>query len=355
MKWAREHNRGFVWVKRKISPDEAARLRSLKLEWMGFGTESQRHYPKGAVAAHVLGSVDHDESGNAGLEFSLDRDLRARPGMARVLSDVKHRGIDSHLAAEPRAGVPLVLTLDERIQFTAEQELARAARASGATSGSVVVMNPHSGEILAMASYPSFDPSRPPSRGENRASRFNNAVSVPFEPGSVFKVITLAAALETTNLRPDTIINCGGGTITLFGRTIHEAKHGFGSIPVSMVLAKSSNIGAIQIGMRVGQERMYDYVGRFGFGQRTNVSLPAESPGLLRKLSRWGKTSLSSVAMGHEVSTTSLQLAQACSVIANGGLLVRPQADSPERRTRGFLLRRPAGCCVRKPQSPCGR
>ena len=186
-------------------------------------------------------------------------------------------------------------------------------------------MNPRTGEILAMASYPSFDPNKPPAPGELLAARSNQAVSVPFEPGSVFKVITLSAALETTNLRPETPINCGNGSITLFGRTIHEAKHGYGVMPMALVLAKSSNIGAIQVGMRVGQEKMYEYVRRFGFGQKTGITLPAESAGMVRKLRVWGATSLSSVAMGHEIGTTSLQLAQACSVVANGGLLLRPK------------------------------
>lgn len=325
LKWAAENRKGFVWVKRKISPEESERLRSLNLEWIEFQTESQRHYPKGRVAAHVLGSVDHQEKGNAGLERALDKDLRGVPGKARILTDVRRRGIDSQLASEARPGVDVTLTIDERIQFVAEREIARAVEKARAETGSVVVMNPYTGDILAMASYPTFDPNVPPRPGENPKCRFNQALSVPFEPGSVFKVFTLSSALETTSLRPDTLINCGGGAITLFGRTIHEAKRGFGIIPMSTVLSKSSNVGAIQIGMRVGQQNLYEYVRRFGFGRQTGLPLPAESGGMLRKLSRWGKTSLSSVAMGHEISTTTLQLAQACSVVANGGLLVRPR------------------------------
>src|SRR5581483_8378824 len=287
MRWAAENRRGFLWVKRKITREEAERLRSLRLDWIEFQTESQRHYPAGSTAAHILGSVDHGERGNWGLEMSLDNLLRGRPGTARLLTDVKRRGIDSHLATEPRAGTPITLTIDERIQFTAERELDRAVRAHGAKTGSVVVMNPRNGEILAMASYPSYDPNKPLRKGEDPSSRINQAVSVPFEPGSVFKVVTLSAALETTNLRPDTIINCGNGAIKLFGRTIHEAKHGYGSIPMSLVLAKSSNIGAIQIGLRVGQEHLYEYVRRFGFGASTGIPLPYESTGTVRKLSRW--------------------------------------------------------------------
>jgi cell division protein FtsI (penicillin-binding protein 3) len=325
MQWYFNNHRGYMWVAHRIPPEQAERLRSLHLEWIRFALESRRSYPKGMLAAHVIGAVDAQETGQWGLEKGLDSELRGLPGTVRVLTDAKGRGIDSHLEAEPHPGVPVVLALDERIQYPAEQEIARAVRDAHAESGSVVVMDPHSGEILAMASYPSFDPNQPPARGERPSVRFNHAVSVPFEPGSVFKVITLSSALETTSLRPESLINCGNGAITLFGRTIHEAHHGYGIIPMAMVLAKSSNIGAIQIGMRVGQNNLYEYVRRFGFGARTGVPLPAESPGMVRKLSRWGKTSLSSVSMGHEIGVTTLQLAQACSVVANGGLLVRPR------------------------------
>ena len=148
---------------------------------------------------------------------------------------------------------------------------------------------------------------------------------MPFEPGSVFKVITLSAALETTDLKPSTMINCGNGSFTMAGRTVHEAHHGYGTMPMEMVLAKSSNIGAIQIGLKVGSAKLYEYVRRFGLGGRTGIPLPAESPGIVRKLSKWRTTSLMSVSMGHEVGVTTLQLAQACSVVANGGLLVPPR------------------------------
>lgn len=325
IKMAADNGRGFIWVKRKISPEQSRRLRSLHLDWIEFQQESQRYYPKGTVAANVLGSVDYEERGNGGIEAALEDDLAGHTGAERMLTDVKRRGIDSTLDIEARAGTPLTLTLDERIQFVAEKEIGAAVQKHNAKGGSVVVLNPNNGEVLAMASYPTFDPNQRPKPGEPPNCRFNNAVSVPFEPGSVFKVITLSAGLEATNLRPDTVINCMNGAITLFGRTIHEASRGYGAIPMWMVLAKSSNIGAIQVGMRVGQEKLYEYVRRFGFGQRTGITLPAESGGRVHKLSRWGATSLPSVAMGHEVTTTTLQLAQACAVVANGGLLVRPK------------------------------
>jgi cell division protein FtsI/penicillin-binding protein 2 len=325
MQWCFEHEKGFMWIARKIPADQAKRLRSLKLNWIEFTKESQRHYPEDRQAAHVVGSVDSAGKGNCGLEKSLESELHGVPGVMRVLADAVGRVIDSKVERQPHDGAAITLSIDERIQFTAQTEIARAVQEAHAESGSVVVMEPYHGEILAMASYPEFDPTRPPARGESPALRFNHAISVPFEPGSVFKVITLSAALETTDLRPDSLINCGNGTLTLFGRTVHEAHHGYGIIPMAMVLAKSSNIGAIQIGRRVGRDKLYEYVRRFGFGARTGTPLPAESPGIVRKLSHWQDTSLMSVAMGHEVGVTTIQLARALTAVANGGLLVRPR------------------------------
>jgi cell division protein FtsI (penicillin-binding protein 3) len=345
MRWAYDHQRGFLWVKRKIAGAEAEQLRSLHLEWIEFQPESQRHYPNGTLAAHVLGSVDHNEKGNAGIEMSLDGELQGHAGSEMMLTDVKRRGIESQLSTEAQPGTALTLTIDSRIQCAAERALVKGVEAHHARSGSIVVMNPYNGEILALANYPTFDPNEPPKPGADPFRRFDLAVSVPFEPGSVFKVVTLAAALETTNLRPDSPINCNYGVLRLPGRVIHDAHRGYGVMPMQAVLEKSSNIGAIQIGFRVGPANMYSYVRRFGFGTPSGLGLPAESGGLFRRLDRWGKTSLASIAMGQEISTTSIQLARACSAIANGGLLVKPKlilkegdratpADSPRRILR---------------------
>lgn len=328
LKEAKDHNRGYFVVKPKIAFEEAQSLRSLQLDWIDIERKSERHYPGGPLAAHVLGGVDFEEKGNAGVEKALDKDLRGVPGHIRLLTDVKRRGIDSQLESGAKPGQNITLTIDERLQFVAERELAEAVQSHHAETGSLVAINPQTGDILALASYPTYDPNKPPVEGDDPVARMNHAVSVPFEPGSVFKVITLTAALETTNLTPDSPINCHNGMLTLYGHTIHDSHYGargYGILPMAMVLAHSSNIGAIEVGMRVGQENMYEYAHRFGFGQRTGIPLPAESPGLLRKLSRWQKTSLPSVSMGQEVSVTTLQLAQAACVIANGGLLVHPR------------------------------
>ena len=325
MKLAADNHRGFLWIKRNISPEEAQSLRDMHLEWIAIQSASQRHYPGGMLAAHVLGGVDFEEKGNAGIEKALDEVLRGQPGQARLLTDVKRRGIDQLLTTEARAGAALTLTIDARLQFIAERGLAEAVVAHQAVSGSVVAMNPNDGQIYALASFPTYDPNLPLQPGESTTARQNHATSVPFEPGSCFKVMTLSAALETTNLRPESKIDCHGGVLRLPGRVIHDSHAGMGVIPMATVLAKSSNIGAIEVGMRVGQANLYEYVRRFGFGRRTGIQLPAESPGKLRKVAQWGKTSLASISMGQEVSVTTVQLAQAAAVIANGGLLVKPR------------------------------
>ena len=325
LKNAQENNRGYLIVKKNITFDEGQHLRNVAFDWIKIQTDSQRHYPKGRLAAHILGGVDFSEHGNGGVEKSMDADLSGVPGQELLLKDVKHRGIDTEKENAGRPGEPVTLTIDERLQFVAERELAKGVADHNAISGSVVVMNPNNGDILAMASFPPFDPNAPPVSYQDVVARQNHATAVPFEPGSVFKVITLSAALETTRLRPETIIDCGLGPLVLFGRAIHEAHTYYGSIPMSDVLKHSSNIGAIKVGMTVGPANLYSYASKFGFGQRTGVPLPGESRGRLRPLKKWGATSLASVAIGQEVSVTTLQLARAASAVANGGLLVQPR------------------------------
>ena len=322
---------GFLWVKRRVTPEEAKRLHDLqpKLEWIEFRTENQRFYPNKSLAAHVLGGVDFQQSGNGGVEQSLNDQLTGHTGEIRLVSDVRRHGFESTMSTQPQPGEDIKLTIDSRIQFTGEQEIKKIVEQHHAKSGSFVAMDPKTGDIIAMGNWPTYDPNEPPKPGA-MVSRENLAVTAPFEPGSVYKVITLSAALETTNIRPETVIPCGNGSITLFGRTIHDHNR-YGALSMEDVLARSSNIGAINIGLKVGPQNMYDYVRKFGFGRRTGVPLPGESPGMVRPLKRWEKSSIASVAMGHEIGVTALQLAQACSVIANGGFLVRPRLtlDTP--------------------------
>jgi cell division protein FtsI (penicillin-binding protein 3) len=322
LKQAYDDHRGYLLIKRHIDFQELEIVRGLGFDWIDVQHESQRHYPNGGLAAHVLGGVDFSETGTSGVERSLDADLHGEPGEMRLLTDVKGRGIDSQLSSPARPGTSVTLTIDERIQFVAERQLKAAVIEHHAASGSVVVINPMNGEVLAMASYPTYDPNQALEGSDSR--RINHAVSLPFEPGSVFKVVTLSAALETTRLRPDSPINCHGGVFTLPGRVIHDSHLGLGVIPMADVLARSSNSGAVEIGSHVGAENLYKYVRRFGFGQKTGIELKEENRGRVWPFPKWRKTSWASVSMGQEVGVTTLQLAQAGSVIANGGFLIHP-------------------------------
>lgn len=349
-----ESRQGFLWVKRKISREESEHIRSLgpHLKWIQVTREPQRYYPNGSLAAHVIGQMGELENeraaelkgqlqGVVGLERGLERELAGRPGQVEVLRDVKERPVESRVTRPVEHGASFTLSIDAGIQFVAERELRAAVQAHGAETGSVVVLHPGTGEILALASYPAFDPNVPLERRQEQHLRFNQAFSVPFEPGSVFKIVTLAAALDATDLRPESEIFCGHGRLNLYGRIIREAKRGFGRLPMSDVLVYSSNLGAIQVGLKVGERRLLEYVRRFGFGRRTGLPLPAESPGTVSDLGDWTKTSIASVAMGHEISTTTLQLAQACAVIANGGLLVKPRLVLRRHRPGGKPVAEP--------------
>jgi cell division protein FtsI (penicillin-binding protein 3) len=324
IKAAAEARRGFLWVKRKITNEEGRKLRSFGVDWIEFRSESTRFYPKEDLAAHVLGGVNHEERGNAGIEQALNKDLEGKAGVMRIKADVLRNVFEQEIFTDAIPGKNITLTIDERIQNVAEKELAKAVVEHGASTGSLVAMDPRSGDILAIANYPTYNPNVPPKHGEKVDNRRNLAVIAPFEPGSVFKVITLATALETTRLTPQSTFHCGNGAMTLFRRVIHDAKP-HGVLTVADILAKSSNIGAIKVGLEVGNHRLYEYIRRFGFGERTGLPLPGESAGLVRKPERWIPSSIGSVAMGHEISTTTVQLARACSVMANGGYLVRPR------------------------------
>ncbi|MEQ1887191.1 MAG: penicillin-binding protein [Bryobacteraceae bacterium] len=337
---AKARKTGFMWVKRKVLPEEAARMRSMKFDWVEFREEMRRFYPHGQLAAHVLGSTgmlnndDTVERGSAGVEKSFDDELAGEPGEARVYRDVLSKPYEMVTTKKPEPGSDLTLTIDTNLQFDAEKTLAEALERTHAKSGSIVALNPYTGEILALANYPTYDPNVAPKPGDSLAARSNLAVSAPFEPGSVFKVITLAAALETTNLTPDTMINCGNGTINLFGRVIHDHDR-YSALTMADVLAKSSNIGAINVGLKVGDRKMYEYVRKFGFGRKTGIELPSESAGMLRRLQNWEPASIGSVAMGHEVGTTSVQLALAGAVVANGGMLVKPKLVLKQQKPGG--------------------
>jgi len=314
---------GFLRVKRRISSEESERLKNLRLDWIEFIRESKRVYPNQRLASHLLGSVDDGEQGNFGLELGMNDELSGVPGVERVVRDVRRRRVESRVTSEPQAGDRVTLTIDQNIQYAAEAALREAAEAERCPTGSVIVLRAGTNEVLAMANYPDFDPNQPATRQE-LSRRVNLAISSPTEPGSVFKLVTVSSAVDAGRVTPDTLINCGNGSLSMYGRVIHEAKRGYGVLPVTGVLVKSSNIGAIQIGMKLGVRTFYDYIRRFGVGSTTGLPLPYESSGRIRRAEKWEATSIGSVSMGHEVSVTTMQLALACSVLTNGGAYLKP-------------------------------
>lgn len=349
---ASKHRRGYFVVEPLVSDEKAETLRAMKLDWLEIRQGSLRTYPNGQLAAHVIGNVGADGHGAAGVERKLEKELAGTPGLLRVKVDVKRRPYDSEVAKAPVIGKNIGLTIDSQIQAAAEDALKDAVEKNHADHGSVVAIDPRNGEILALANYPTYDLNERLHAGEKPKGRANLALVAPYEPGSVMKVITLSAALETTNIRPETMIHCGGGVITLFGRTIHDAER-HGDLSMEDVLAQSSNVGAIHIGMEVGAPNLYAYERRFGIGGRTGVELPAEAPGLLRKLKRWQATSLPSVAFGHELSVTTLQLARVGSVFANGGFLIYPHVVAWKQAPNGpkEVVKLPQPVQVLKPET----
>ena len=349
---ARSQDQGYLVVKKHVAIPDADRVRVINLDFVDFEKESVRVYPKGMLASHVLGSVDHLEHGNAGLELMMDEELEGITGMARTMTDSRRHILEQKIESPPQAGKDITLTIDERIQFPVEKILKAAVIQHGANNGSAVVLRVGTGEVLAMASYPTFDPNEPPLPDEPKNTRLNNAVEAPFEPGSVFKVITLSAALETTSLRPDSVIFCGNGSITLNGRTIRDT-HSYGYMPMSDVLAKSSNVGAIRIGLTVGKTNLNEYVQKFGFGKKIGLPLPWESRGIVRSFKKWTEDSVASISMGHEVAISTIQLAQACSIVANNGVLVKPYviAKTQRRGEAAEVTKADKGKVVLKPET----
>jgi len=326
--------RYFSWVKRKITAREAARIRQLNLRGIYFQKENKRFYPKRELAAHVLGYVGLDDQGLAGIELSHEKTIRGRPGQLLIERDARQRWFH-RTGRPPEPGENVVLTLDETIQYIAERELASVVEQSRALAGTVVVLDPFTGEVLAMANQPTFNPNRYADAPNPEALR-NRAIAASYEPGSTFKIITLSAALEEKLTDPEERIDCQMGSIVIAGHTIRDHK-AFGMLSVAQVLQYSSDVGAIKLAVRVGNQRFYRYWRSFGFGSPTGIELAGEAAGLTKPPERWSKISIGAMAMGQEVGVTSLQLATAASVIANGGWWVRPHilrdplpAGSPE-------------------------
>jgi len=321
-----EASKSFCWVARKPDPDISERIRSLNLRGIYFQKESKRYYPKGDLAAQVLGYVGMDDKGLSGIEREYEDQLHGRPGQMLISVDARKKWFGS-VEKQPEPGENIVLTIDEKIQHIAERELETAMDQNHALSGTVIVENPHTGEILALANRPTFNPNI--SSEITPARLKNHAISDVYEPGSTFKLVTISAAVDQGLARPDELIDCQRGSIVLFGHRIHDW-HPWGVMPVSEVLAQSSDVGAIKIALRMGEERMYKYIRAFGFGQQTGIELPGETRGMTKPLSRWSKVSIGAISMGQEIGISAVQLSAMVSSIANDGVMLAPRIMAGE-------------------------
>jgi cell division protein FtsI (penicillin-binding protein 3) len=321
---ARFHaSRNFAWVARKLDPATAARVKALNLKGIYFQKEFKRFYPNDALAAQVLGYVGTDDNGLGGLERRFDRDLHGTPGKMLTALDAKRHVLGSE-AREPQPGDNLMLSIDENIQFMAERALDHAMARVKALNGTIVIQDTHTGQILALAMRPTYNPND--FRHATTNLLRDHAISDIYEPGSTFKLVTYSAALDAAGVQPTDIVDCQGGQITLFGRTIHDdaSDHGMGRVTVATALAKSSDVGAVKMALKVGPDRFYSYIKGFGFGSRSGIQLPSETRGLLRPPKRWGATSIGSLAIGQEIGVTPIQLVSMVSTIGNGGTYLPP-------------------------------
>ena len=311
----------FCWVARKADADTVERIKDLNLQGIHFQKEPKRFYPKRELAAQVLGYVGTDDQGLSGLEREFNDDLRGTPGRLMISVDARKRWYAS-VEKQPDAGNNLVLTIDQNIQYVAERELERAMEETKAIAGTVVVENPRTGEVLALANRPTFNPNI---KKEIRPEALKNrAVSDVYEPGSTFKVVTLSAGLEEKVTRPEEMFDCQMGSIVINGMRIRDSKpHGL--LSVADILAESSDVGAIKVALRLGEDRFYKYIRAFGFGQQTGIELPGETRGLTKPVERWSKVSIGAISMGQEIGITPLQLISLVSTIANDGVRVPPR------------------------------
>jgi cell division protein FtsI (penicillin-binding protein 3) len=317
-----DSDKRFVWLKRKMDPDLRKRIESLAIEGLFFERESRRYYPKGDLAAHVVGACGLDNQGLAGLEAAYNDRIKGTPGRLEFLRDGRGRIVLDRSRVEPIPGDGIRLTLDETIQHLAEREIDQAMNDFHATGATIVVLRPRTGEVLAIASRPGFDPNDYGKADD--AGRRDRAVSDFYEPGSTFKVITAAAALDAGKVRPDEVIFCENGSYVVAKHRFHEDRVPYGSLTFTEVLAKSSNIGTIKVALRMPSSDFLDVIRRFGFGSTTALELPGESPGLLERLSHWKGLTHASVAMGQEIGVTPIQLAAALGAVANDGVYNPP-------------------------------
>lgn len=314
----------YVLLDRKLSPETAGKIRDMNIRGLSFTPDAKRFYPKGHLAAHVIGFVDIDNKGIEGAEVRYDKYLSSRGGKIFYTRDAGGRKLSTGMDAESR-GSSLVLTIDEGLQYVVETELNGAMEKWRARAATAIMMDPFTGEILALANRPAYDPNSPGNVKE--FERRNRAITDSYEPGSTFKIIIGTAALEEGIVKLDSRFDCSRGAVEIGGRLIHDA-HRHGVLTFKEVIQKSSNVGSAMIGVKLGKERVYKYAKAFGFGEKTGIDLPGEASGRIRPPDKWSGVSIGSVSIGQEIAVTPLQILRAYSAIANGGFLVQPHVIS---------------------------
>ncbi|MDE3199906.1 MAG: transpeptidase family protein [Acidobacteriota bacterium] len=322
-----EKGKAFAWIARRVSPDVSDKVHALNMKGIYYQKEFKRFYPNNQLAAQVLGYVGVDDNGLGGMELKFNKELHGTSGRMFTAMDARRRVLGS-VAHEPDPGENLQLTIDQNIQYMAEQALDHAMERTHADDGTVVVQDVHTGQILALAVRPTYNPNH--FRYTSPELLRNHAIGDVYEPGSTFKLVTYAAAMDQGVAKPDDPIDCQGGKITLFGRTIHDDQSDhYGVIPIHKALEVSSDVAAVKLAMRMGPDTFYKYIRAFGFGHRTGIELPGETRGLLRAPKNWGATSIGSIAIGQEVAVTPIQLVTMVSAIANGGTYLPPHILMP--------------------------
>jgi cell division protein FtsI (penicillin-binding protein 3) len=313
--------RPFVFVRRQVPPEAAGRVAALDLDGIGFTKENRRFYPKKELASHLLGYVGVDNVGLSGIEAAYNSSIRGQDGTVLIQTDAKRKAF-SRLERPPTAGANLELTIDENLQHIVERELKAGVREHRAASGVALMMDPMTGEILALANEPTFNPNTFRTAEETR--RRNRSVQDLYEPGSTFKFVTASAAIEEKVVRKEDSIDVSAGNIRFGARQIDDV-HQYGVLTFTDVIVKSSNVGAIKVGLRLGPERLGRYISKFGFGRTLSPDFPGENPGIVWNPSQLNDSALASVSMGYQVGVTPLQMATAASSIANGGTLLQPR------------------------------
>lgn len=341
----------FVWLKRHVTPTQAKAVAALKIPGLHVQQEPKRYYPNGGLASHLLGFANVDGEGIAGIELSQNEDLKGLQRTVRAVRDSRGRVVfaDTFFEEHSVRGANLELTLDRMVQHIAERELALAVKTFEAKAGSVVVMDPATGDVLAMASYPTFDPNRP--SDFKVGHRRNRAVTDHYEPGSTVKAFTIAGALARGSISPNARIDCEEGAMAIGEDVIHDtAKHAM--MTPAKILAKSSNIGAAKIGDSMGKKGLFRTLRAFGFGRKFALSLPGETKGILRHYSDWYELDAATIAFGQGMSVSTLQLAAATAALANGGKLMKPRIVGKVLDANGNVNRELHPTVLRRPVPP---